>query len=741
VKAVTVAFLWHLHQPLYRPGGDAACALPWVRLHGLRSYYDMPRVLEEFPEIRVTLNLTCTLLDQLLAYAEGGTDLFLELAAVPASDLGPDQRAFLIDHAFAADRHAMIGDLPRFAELLQRRDRARRLRGPAEAWKEFADADYRDLQVLFDLAWFGFKAREDFPLLRDLRRRGRGFTQDDLRALHAVETQVLARLLPLYREAAARGQAEIATSPYAHPILPLLIDTDSARETMPGAALPARFRRPADARAQVSEALDRAERLLGARPRGMWPSEAALGHDALRLLGECGVGWTASGEQVLAAAERDGPADARRVWSAGDGTPAIVFRDHDLSDRIGFNYAGVDAARAVADLLAGVRQRAGRAAGGLVLIALDGENPWERYPRAGADFLRALYGDLRRAGDLEVCTVGEAVAARPERAPIRRLRAGSWIQGDLSTWIGSPEKNRAWDLLGRIRGALDGPLGDPRLPEAARAAAWAALRAAEGSDWFWWLDAGHPNPDQPRFDEAFRGHLRRACEALGVPPPADLDWPIPAPRPAGDDLLRPGDPLLDPRIDGYEGSYFEWRGAQVHHAAALGSSSSMQRARRRIAALHVAFTRDRELALRFDPDSDEGPEVFMGLGLDLSFRTEDGVRRLALDLDDSGDLAAARPGGGPPGRGRPPARAEARAEEKTGARAEEGTGTRAGPPAGVRAAARKILEVAIPYAAAGLRPGHPAGLLIRLRTARGEAALREVGLRVPEFPRRREAGS
>jgi alpha-amylase/alpha-mannosidase (GH57 family) len=724
VKAATVAFLWHHHQPLYRLPGETVCALPWVRLHGLRSYYDMARVLEEFPEIRVTINLTCTLVDQLRAYEEGGSDLHREIGAIPAPDLGPDQRAFLIDHGFHGDRQRMIGDLPRFSELLARRDRARRLRGPAEAWKEFTDADFRDLQVLFDLSWFGFKSREDFPLLRDLRRRGRNFAQEDLRALHAVEAEVLARVLPLHREAAARGQVEIATSPYAHPILPLLIDTDSAREAMPDAALPRRFRHPADARAQVTEALDRIESVFGARPRGVWPSEAAVGREAVRLLGECGVAWTASGEQVLAASERDGTPDARRIWSAGDGTPAIVFRDHDLSDRIGFAYARLDAARAVGDLLAGVRQRAARGPGGLVLIALDGENPWERYPRAGADFLRALYGELRRAADLEVRTVGEAIAERPGRAAIRRLRAGSWIQADFSTWIGAPEKNRAWDLLGRIRAALDAPLADPRTPEERRRSAWAALRAAEGSDWFWWLDAGHPSPDQPRFDEAFRGHLRRACEALGVAAPADLDWPIPAPRPPVEEALRPGDLFLDPRVDGFEGSFFEWRGALVLPAVALGSASTMQQARRRIAALHAGFTRDGDLALRLDPDSDEGPAIFRGLGLDLAFRSERGVRHLSIDLDLNGDLAGARVGP------EAPVGPETRdgADAGAGRRPARGRAART-----ARAAARKILELRIRCDETGLRPGEPAGILVSLRTAQGPVPLREIALRVPAF--------
>jgi hypothetical protein len=386
--------------------------------------------------------------------------------------------------------------------------------------------------------------------------------------------------------------------------------------------------------------------------------------------------------------------------------PAIVFRDQDLSDRIGFAYAAMEAPGAVEDFLAGVRRAAaGRSDAPLIVVALDGENPWERYPRAGADFLRALYGDLRRASDIAMRTVGEAVAERGggsgggrggERGTIRKVRAGSWIRADFSTWIGSPEKNRAWELLGRVRDLLDAPLRDRHRPEEARRAAWEALRAAEASDWFWWLDAGHPSPYRPRFDEAFRGHLRDACEALGIAPPAALDWPIPAPVAPGEAAGVPAAGVwLDPGINGYEDSYFEWDGALVLPAGPSGPAS-MARGRRAVGTVRAGFTRTGDLVLRLDPDSDAGPGVFRGAGLDLWVRSGGEERHLEIDVDRNGDLAGA--------------------------------------PAGVRAAARKIFEAAIPLAAAGLRPGRSAGLRIRLRLPDGGVPLAEAALRVPDLP-------
>jgi alpha-amylase/alpha-mannosidase (GH57 family) len=544
-----LALLWHLHQPLYAPREGAPPLLPWVRLHALRGYYDTVRVLDEFPAARLTVNLTPILVEQIAAAAAGRGDRFLEVGALPAEELDETQRRFLVDRFFLAQELHMIRPLRGYGALLEKRAAARRLRGPRDAFREFATGELRDLQVLFDLSWFGFKTREDFPILRALARKGCGFTPLDLEELHGVEREVLKRILPLYRAAARRGQLEIATSPYAHPILPLLLDTEAAREAMPQAVLPSRLQAPDDARAQVEDGLALIEREIGVRPRGLWPSEGALSEAEARLLHDCGVSWAAGDDRVLAASGRGplpggaapGPLPAGdlqsgppapgawRLASSPDG-PDLVFRDHELSDRISFAYSHRDPAAAVADLIEGARQRM-RDGAPFVLLALDGENPWEHYRRAGASFLRTLYGEAGPDGTCELVTVSESVAAAPARGTLTRLRAGSWINADFSTWIGGPEKNRAWGLLAEVRSRIaSAPQRVGAAHHPSRAAAWAALRAAEGSDWFWWLDGQFDTPDRATFDTLFRGHLRRACEAAGVAPPGELERPIPAPE-------------------------------------------------------------------------------------------------------------------------------------------------------------------------------------------------------------------
>jgi alpha-amylase/alpha-mannosidase (GH57 family) len=715
VKPIALCFLWHLHQPLYRPRGERVAHLPWARLHALRSYYDMVRVLEEFPEIRVTMNLTPVLIEQVRAYETGGSDVFWEAAAEPAEDLDETRRAFLFENFFSAQTERMIGGLPRLRNLLDRREHACRVRGPEEAWRELSTEDYRDLQVLFDLSWFGFKAREDFPEIEALRRQGRSFTQEDLRTMHAVERTILGRVVPLYRDAAARGRIEISVSPYAHPILPLLCDTDAAREALPHAGLPARFRHPEDARAQIEEALALAEREFGVRPRGLWPSEGAVSVEAAAAMDACGIAWAASDEEVLKRSEHGGHATIRHPWRLGSGGPDLLFRDHDLSDRIGFRYARLEASEASADFIAAIRARAAAEGGdaGLLLVALDGENPWEHYAQAGGDFLRALYGALSKTEEIACRTVSEAVGLAPERGVLGHLHAGSWIDTDFSVWIAGPEKNRAWEMLGRARDALAAARSDPSIPDEARRAAWISMRAAEGSDWFWWLDDRFPSLYRPRFESLLRLHLAQVYEALGQASPDDLDWPIRSPEPRSAEGPVRIETWISPRIDGYENDYFEWQGATRVGGAALSDRSAMRRSSPLLASLRFGFSAAGEFLLRLDPGQRGPGATFPGLGLDLVFRSADAIHVLALDLDVRGEVQRARVRRPETGDPRP------------------GTGDQERSPARLLAAARKILELSVPVREVGLLPGRRAGLQIRLRRGDETLSLREIDLEVP----------
>jgi alpha-amylase/alpha-mannosidase (GH57 family) len=441
---------------------------------------------------------------------------------------------------------------------------------------EFTKEDLRDLVVLFHLAWSGESLKKD-PLLVKLKRRGRGFSEADKDALLSRQAEALKEVLPAWKRAFGTGVVEAATSPYHHPILPLLADAEAARESVPKMALPAhRFRRPEDARAQIALGLATFERHFGFRPAGLWPPEGALSETALRLISDAGVRWVASDEEILlqslAPAERSfGSGDrARTIFKPHriEGGPAIFFRDRVLSDRIGFSYATWPAEDAAQDFVQRLLEIAAAApdADLAVPVILDGENAWETYAENGIPFLRALTAAIAREPRIQATTPSRVLSERAP-APLPRLVAGSWINGNLGTWIGSPSKNRAWDLLASARDALGPEIADaPSLAplEAAKdgvaptARAKAALLAAEASDWFWWFGDDHTSAHDPVFDALFRAHLASAYRALGKEAPEALAAPV--------ELTKRHAPVLSttpiaPVIDGEPPDYFEWLGA------------------------------------------------------------------------------------------------------------------------------------------------------------------------------------
>jgi alpha-amylase/alpha-mannosidase (GH57 family) len=544
--------------------------MPWTRLHALKDYADMAAHLERHPAVRVTFNVVPTLLDQLrsLARADAPPDPFLVMAAKPAAALTREERAFLVGHFFSLHRERMAAGWRRYDELAA-------LRGPAPAAligavevARFDEQALRDLQVLFHLAWSGSLLRAD-PLVTRLLKKGRGFNEEEKQALLARQREYLADVLPRWRRLADSGQIEFSVTPYYHPILPLLCDTWSAREAVPELALPAaRFRHPEDADIQLAQGMEAFEAAFGRRAAGGWPSEGAISEDALDRLSHAGYRWAASDEDVLFASLDDVfPADAAaqealraellyRPWRLGNG-PVLLFRDHDLSDRIGFSYATrspEEAARDFVDRLLHLREiLPDDGARRVVSVILDGENAWEQFPDHGAPFFDALYGALGREPGIRTQTASEAADPEEARA-LPRIVAGSWIYRSLATWVGHREKNRAWELLAAARDAVASALGTPVWDDPA----WRAIFAAEGSDWFWWYGDDHPTEYGAEFDAGFRDKLRGAYVAAGLAPPSILDEPVRSAtasrstRPIG---------TVEARLDGRVTDYFEWRGA------------------------------------------------------------------------------------------------------------------------------------------------------------------------------------
>jgi alpha-amylase/alpha-mannosidase (GH57 family) len=615
MRRVRLAFLWHMHQPPYREAESGEYLMPWVRLHATRAYNDMAWILERHPGIRCTVNFTPILLEQLEDYVQGrARDRLLELSARPVGDLAPEDRQAILRSFFMVDWDTNIRPLPRYWELLQKRGRDLRSVDLARLAGSFGEQELTDLQALFNLSWMGFGALADEPGLRALRDKGRGFTRAEVDEVLAVQRRILAGIVPRWRALSERGQIELSSTPYYHPILPLVCDTDVARRALPGLPLPPRYSHPEDARWHVREAIDSHARRFGQPPAGMWPAEGSVSPEALEVLAGEGVRWAASDEGVLLHSLPSHAPRLRslyrpwRVSAGGAGEVAMLFRDRALSDLIGFTYAKVSAKEAVADFLAHVSAVGqawaadGQKGPATVGVFLDGENAWEHYPRSGEAFLDGLYGALEASDAIETVTLSEATADADGPA-IGRIHSGSWIEASYRIWIGHGEDRQAWTALGRARDALAAAEAGGAVPPERLARARRHLYAAEGSDWYWWYGEDFTTELAAEFDGLFRGHVIRAALLCGANPPPEALSPIKktgAGASTGIETkpLREPTLLLTPRLDGRETTYFEWQGAGLyrpgqHRGSMYGGAQAFH-------VLHYGFDL-KALYLRLDP--------------------------------------------------------------------------------------------------------------------------------------------
>ncbi len=577
---IRVLFLWHMHQPYYKDLVTGEYRLPWARMHALKDYYGMVKLLDEFPHVHQTFNLVPSLIVQIEDYVAGtARDPFLQIAATPAADLTDTERRFALQYLFQANPTNLIGRYPRYRELWQQFRAVGE--NPDRAQRFLRTQDYADLQVLSQIAWFDEFFLDD-PDIAALVAKGRGFTAEEQALVIHREHQLMARVLPAYKAAAEKGSIEISTSPFYHPILPLLCDTDAGRVSATGLSLPQhRFRHPEDAEEQLRRGLELHQRVFGLRPRGVWPSEGSVSDEVIAIAARQGIEWMATDEGVLGRSlnrffERDphgrllgdGPADLYTIYEyQRDGAEMhMVFRDHSLSDLIGFVYSGMPAQEAAYHLVQHLKQSSQqllkKKVEPVVAIILDGENAWEYYPRSGREFLRRVYDALSSDPEIEAVTVSEAITKQKKFGQLHGLVPGSWINANFNVWIGAPEDNRAWDYLHAARDfyaqAASGAADD------GRRLAFDELLIAEGSDWNWWYGPEHHSANDRDFDDLYRKHLWNVYQALGAQAPDYLAQPITTSF--GRPYFVPQTAYIRPRIEGVASRYFDWIGAAVYTA-------------------------------------------------------------------------------------------------------------------------------------------------------------------------------
>ncbi|MFH0839898.1 MAG: hypothetical protein V1883_02640 [Candidatus Omnitrophota bacterium] len=564
MKTLYVVFLWHMHQPLYKDYLTSHYYLPWVRLHATKGYWDMMRAIESNPKAKAVVNLTPSLLYQLKDLSERHIkDKHRELSLRPAEKLTKQDKEYILSNFFMINWENHVLKSKRYTELLDKRGRHTSKDMASKIVDSFKAQDYRDLQVLYNLAWCGFALSEEDSLIKNLKKKGANFTERDKRALILKQESIIAKVIPSYKRLQDQGKLEVSTTPFYHPILPLLCGGDGTYG----------FNYPDDAAEHVTKAIELYKSFFGCEPSGFWPAEGSVNERALSIFKEAKLQWIATDEEILLESlkgedfERGKviykPFEHRKYPGLN-----IFFRDKNLSNNISFDYAGMEQKKAVSDFITHMRNIRDwvQALPGehVVTVALDGENPWEYFPDGGKEFLNGIYGLLPKEANIELTTFRDIVKNK-KVTPLKlnTIHAGSWINHDFHIWIGSREKDKAWELLAKTREAL-AETGKTKKQ------AWEEIYAAESSDWFWWYGDDFTSENDSVFDSLFRMHLMNVYKIMGKAVPAYLKEPIV--------ILEKGRPRREPTltftptINGRIDSFYEWEMAGLYNVHEKGST-------------------------------------------------------------------------------------------------------------------------------------------------------------------------
>jgi alpha-amylase/alpha-mannosidase (GH57 family) len=693
-----------MHQPYYKDPETGTYILPWVRLHAIKDYIALPRIFRDFPGVRHTFNLVPSLLVQARDYVENGAeDVFLSVSRKSALDLTREEEEFLLRNFFSAFAPTMILPQPRYAELFQGQEAALRAVRRNGAAGGYGASEYTDLVTLFNLAWFHPMHREADPGLSRLWRKGSGFTEREKQFVLDRQIALMGEMFEEYRRLVTEDGGELSSSPMYLPILPLLIDNRSALDAWPGASLPALpFSYPQDAEKQLAKGREMFRDLFGFFPRGLWPSEGSISPAALELAAKAGFEWAATDEILLAKAfgkgitrDSDGvPVEPRwfyrpYVANTGAGAIPVFFRDHRLSDLIGFEYSRWDAHDAANNFVNNIKsiynklsseKTSSRHDHPIVPVILDGENAWEYFFDSGELFLRLMLKKLEALRpNVEFVTFSSSLKSAGTVEELPSVPTGSWIDGTFHIWIGHREDHEAWNMLSKARSLwqrrADSLLaqGKEITPELQKAEE--LLLVAEGSDWCWWYGDDHYTPHGPEFDRLFRHNVKAAYTAMGVNPPDALDIPIIHPErvPSGKNFIPSPRTYINPKIDGQVTSYFEWSSATRY--IPNREFGAMHRAGHALLNCFYYGFNDSELFFRFDLDP-VATEHSTVVELEILFPLKNRIFRSTLDMGNKDTRYSFR---------------------TIGDTHDDLEGTLDIASSGIRSAFRKVLEISIPF--------------------------------------------
>jgi len=582
----TILF-WHMHQPSYLDPESRNSLMPWVRLHAIKDYYDMAKIIEDVQGAKAVINFVPSLWEQLESIGRGEElDKHEIICRKHVSDLNDEEKMFVVENFFSCQVGMMIKPYKPYKDLFFRFGPD----GDSKLILQAEDQTICDLQVWYHLAWSGHTLRSR-PFVDQLLNKGSGFTHEEKIRLLDVQRELVAEIPAYYKKLVEKGKIEVSSTPYYHPILPLLLEPQSALVACPGMKLPQNsFPLAEDAEQHLLKAIENHQGIFGKKPVGFWPAEGSVSSKAAELFAKNGVNWIATDEEVLRLSlkkERLTASEKFRLYEHKGVN--IFFRDHSLSDQIGFVYQNYKASEAVKEFvghLHSIHAALPEFGDFVVPVILDGENCWEFYEEQGRPFLTELYSTLVRDPLISLCTCEDVVTNDENGKHLDYLHSGSWIDANFTTWVGDPVKNRGWEFLYKARKAVEQALQNGNLDQLTKTELMEEVYAAEGSDWFWWFGEGHSSDHDSMFDLLFRKRLMHIYRLIGLNIPSYLMEPVDD-RAARVRYTLPTE-FISPEINGRSLSYSEW----MSSGECLATGGSMQKSTVLMEELRYGFDKE-----------------------------------------------------------------------------------------------------------------------------------------------------
>jgi alpha-amylase/alpha-mannosidase (GH57 family) len=541
-KELSVAFVWHFHQPNYQTQPNGIRLMPWARLHAIKDYLDMLLIIDKFPNLKLNFSIGPTLIDNIEDYSKNGHDIHSKLTVTPVEELTDDDKLYILNYFFDANYENLISKNSRYNELYLKRY------GTEEVGiNDFSLQEYADIMMLFNLVWFDPIWKNIYPELKEFEIKGRNYTLEDRQNLIELNRKIIRQIIPTFKKYQDLGKIEIITTPYNHPILPILINPNDIKTPALKHALPdCKIALLVDAKEQLKMAFEKIKNTFGKAPKGIWPSEHCISQKTVDVLANMGAKWVITDESVLSNSLKkefvrdfrgcyEDPYDVCSIYcykTKRNKEINLVFRDSVIPNLISFEYPHHDSVLCANDLFDRIKTVHDKLKNSpdtkhLLTIAMDGENSWDNYLQDGMIFLQRLYSLINDDKYIKTVLISDYVQKnKKNEKPLKKIVSGSWVNQEFQLWIAEPTKNLAWKYLVQTRNDLKDAEKSGRLTKEQIKNAKNEIYIAEGSDWFWWYGEPNNSGQDHIFDFMFREHLRNVYTILEKPVPSYLEMPL-----------------------------------------------------------------------------------------------------------------------------------------------------------------------------------------------------------------------